>query len=116
VDYSETNKEILNFRNARDWKQFHNARTLAASLTIESSELLEIFQWTKDEDLETTVKNNLEKIKEELADVYIYLAIMVHDLDIDLGEAVIEKLKKNTEKYPLAKAKGSSKKYTEFEE
>lgn len=116
MNSEEISREILKFRNARDWKQFHNARTLAASLTIESSELLEIFQWTKDEDLETTVKNNLEKIKEELADVYIYLAIMVHDLDIDLGEAVIEKLKKNTKKYPLAKAKGSNKKYTEFEE
>lgn len=109
-------KEIIKFRDERDWKQFHNARTLAASIVIESAELLELFQWAKDEEIEEIVERKLDKIKDEIADIYAYLVILAHDLGINLQDAVREKMKKNARKYPVDKAKGTSKKYTEFVE
>ncbi|ACR79540.1 nucleotide pyrophosphohydrolase [Kosmotoga olearia] len=109
-------KEIIKFRDERDWKQFHNARTLAASIVIESAELLELFQWAKDEEIEEIVEKKLDKIKDEIADIYAYLVILAHDLGINLQDAVREKMKKNARKYPVDKAKGTSKKYTEFVE
>lgn len=109
-------KEIIKFRDERDWKQFHNARTLAASIVIESAELLELFQWAKDEEIEEIVEKKLDKIKDEIADIYVYLVIFAHDLDINLQDAVKEKMKKNAQKYPVVKARGTSKKYTEFVE
>ena len=109
-------KEIIKFRDERDWKQFHNARTLAASIIIESAELLELFQWAKDEEIEEIVEKKLDKIKDEIADIYAYLVILAHDLGINLQDAVREKMKKNAQKYPVNKAKGTSKKYTEFVE
>ncbi|MDI3523942.1 nucleotide pyrophosphohydrolase [Kosmotoga sp.] len=109
-------KEIIKFRDERDWKQFHNARTLAVSIVIESAELLELFQWAKDEEIEEIVEEKLDKIKDEIADIYAYLVILAHDLGINLQDAVREKMKKNAQKYPVDKAKGTSKKYTEFVE
>lgn len=114
MDSIET--DIIKFRDERDWKQFHNARTLAASIIIESSELLELFQWAKDEEIEEIVEKKLDKIKDEIADIYVYLVILAHDLDINLQDAVKEKMKKNAQKYPVDKAKGTSKKYTELKE
>ena len=108
--------DIIKFRDERDWKQFHNARTLAASIVIESAELLELFQWAKDEEIEKIVKKKLHKIKDEIADIYVYLVILAHDLNINLQDAVKEKMKKNAQKYPVDKAKGTSKKYTELKE
>ncbi|OAA22096.1 nucleotide pyrophosphohydrolase [Kosmotoga sp. DU53] len=100
-------KEIIKFRDERDWKQFHNARTLAASIVIESAELLELFQWAKDEEIEEIVEKKLDKIKDEIADIYAYLVILAHDLGINLQDAVREKMKKNARKYPVDKAKGN---------
>ena len=108
--------DIIKFRDERDWKQFHNARTLAVSIVIESAELLELFQWAKDEEIEEIVEKKLDKIKDEIADIYVYLVILAHDLDINLQDAVKEKMKKNAQKYPVDKAKGTSKKYTELKE
>ena len=107
----ETIKQVLKFRDDRDWKQFHNPKDLAISISLEAAELLEVFQWSG-----VDVSNNgkLDKIKEELADVVNYCILMADACNLDLDEIVQEKVKRNSEKYPVDKAKGSSKKYNEF--
>jgi NTP pyrophosphatase (non-canonical NTP hydrolase) len=103
--------EVIKFRDERDWKQFHNPKDLAISLSLEVSELLENFQWKTSEE---AVKKNHDNMKDELADVVMYAMMLANELEIDLEEAIIKKLEKNREKYPIEKAKGSSKKYSEF--
>lgn len=90
--------EINKFRDERNWRQYHNSKDLALSLSLEASELLENFQWKSAED---GVEKNRQNIEEELADVFIYGLMMADDLDIDMNEAMLKKLKKNREKYPL---------------
>lgn len=104
-------QEIVKFRNERDWKQFHNPKDLAISLSIEASELLENFQWKNSQE---AVEKNLYNIKDELADVIIYALLLSNELDIDLEQAIKDKLKKNKAKYPIEKAFGTNEKYTEF--
>lgn len=104
-------ENIIRFRDERNWKQFHSPKDLAISLNLEASELLENFQWKSSE---AAVSNNLDAIKDELADIFYYTLLMSHDLGIDLEEALLAKLIKNAEKYPVDKAYGSSKKYTEL--
>lgn len=99
---------LLKFRNERDWEQFHNPKDLALAISIESSELLELFLWKNHTDA------NKEKIKEELADVLAYSFLMAHTFGLDIKEIILEKIKKNATKYPVEKAKGNSKKYTEL--
>ncbi|SEN98640.1 NTP pyrophosphatase, house-cleaning of non-canonical NTPs [Amphibacillus marinus] len=102
---------VIYFRDQRDWQQFHNSKDLALSLSLESSELLENFQWKTSEEAESEKK---DEIQDELADVVIYALMLAHELDIDLSDAVTSKLKKNNEKYPVAKSKGNNRKYKEF--
>lgn len=102
--------EVIQFRDDRDWKQFHNPKDLAISLALEASELLENFQWKNSEQ---AIDANLDNIKDELADVFIYGLMLAHDLDIDVETAILNKLKKNAAKYPIDKFKGTSRKYTE---
>ncbi|MCL6605655.1 MAG: nucleotide pyrophosphohydrolase [Paenibacillus sp.] len=104
-------EEIVAFRDERDWKQFHNPKDLAISLNLEASELLELFQWKSSDE---TVNRNKSEIQDELADVMYYALLMCHDLGINPKQALLDKLKKNAEKYPVDKAFGSNKKYTEF--
>jgi NTP pyrophosphatase (non-canonical NTP hydrolase) len=106
---------ILRFRADRDWQQFHTPRTLAASLAIESAELLEIFQWTPDAELGVVVAAKRDRIEEELADVAIYLLLMAHDLGIDLDQVIERKLEMNAAKYPVELVKGRSDKYTDYQ-
>lgn len=96
-------EKILQFAKDREWEQFHTPENLAKSISIESAELLECFQWSHDYDI--------EKVKEELADVVNYCILMASKLDVDLEQIVLDKLEKNAEKYPVNKAKGNSKKY-----
>ena len=107
----ETINKILKFRDDRDWKQFHNPKDLAISISLESAELLEIFQWSAED---VTCSDKIEKIKEELADVVNYCVLMADACGLDLDEIVQEKLKKNNKKYPVEKAKGSKEKYKEY--
>lgn len=107
----ELQKKIVEFRDARDWRQFHNPKDLAISISLEAAELLEVFQWSGS-DVEVDKKR--EKIKEELADVIIYCALMADRTGLDIAEIVEAKLALNNRKYPVEKAKGSAKKYTEF--
>lgn len=104
----ETINQILKFRDDREWKQFHNPKDLAISISLEASELLEVFQWSG---ADTSSKNKVEKIKEELADVVNYCVLMADACGLDLDEIVQAKIKRNNEKYPVEKAKGKSDKY-----
>ena len=103
----ETIQRIKQFTIDRDWDQFHSPCNLAKSISIEANELLECFQWS-DTDF------NIEKVKEELADVIVYWVDMVEKLNLDVDEIINAKMDSNEVKYPVEKAKGSSKKYNEF--
>mgnify|MGYP000969579118 CR=1 FL=1 len=107
-------ESILNFRDQREWKQFHKPKDVAISLVLEASELLEHFQWKTDEQIAAYVKSNQEGIGQELADVLYWVLLLSHDLGIDLASAARSKLELNARKYPVEKARGSAKKYTEL--
>lgn len=104
----ETINQILKFRDDRDWKQFHNPKDLAISISLEASELLEVFQWSG---ADTSSNNKIEEIKEELADVVNYCVLMADACGLDLDEIVQTKIEKSNEKYPVEKSKGKSDKY-----
>ena len=104
-------EKILKFRDARNWKQFHNPKDIAISISIEAAELLEVFQWSGSD---VSADNKIEKIKEELADVLIYSTLRATDLRLDIDEIISNKIAANDRKYPVEKAIGSSKKYTEL--
>ena len=104
----ETIDYVLAFSRDRDWEQFHNPKDLALSLSLEASELLELFQWL---DSDEAVKRNRDKMREELADVIVYALDFANALGFeDLNSLIMDKMKKNEAKYPLEKAKGSNKK------
>ena len=107
----QTINQVLQFRDDRNWRQFHNPKDLAISLSLEAAELLEVFQWSA-EDL--TCDDKLDKIREELADVLSYCILIADVCGLDLDEIVQAKVKKNAEKYPVEKAFGSKEKYTEL--
>ena len=107
----ETINEVLKFRDDRDWKQFHNPKDLAISISLEAAELLEVFQWSAED---TKCEKKIDKIKEELADVVNYCILMADACGLDLDEIVHEKVRRNNEKYPVEKAFGSKEKYTEL--
>lgn len=111
----ELMQALLQFRDERDWKQFHTFRTLTTSIVLEAAELAEISQWTRDEDLAATVQERRERIEHEVADIAILLSYLVHDLGVDLEQAVQAKLAVNAGKYPVEKSRGSIRKYTELD-
>ena len=106
------NEEIIaalkQFRNDRDWEQFHNPKDLAIAISIEANELMELFLWKNAEDADK------EKVKEELADVFAFAFLLADKYEFDVKEIVLDKIKKNGEKYPVDKSKGSAKKYNEL--
>ena len=108
-------EKILDFRNKRDWKQFHDPKNLAIAMSIESSELLELFLWKSRAESRKVVKDKKEKMADELADILTFAILFAHEVDINIEEAILSKLKKNDKKYPVNKSKGLSKKYTELE-
>ena len=108
ADIEEIIKTLLEFRNERDWAQFHNSKDLALAINVEAGELLELFLWKKSEDA------NKDKIKDELADVFAFSFLLAEKYGFDVKDIVLEKIKKNAEKYPVAKAKGTAKKYDEL--
>ena len=107
----ETVKEVLKFRDDRDWKQFHDPKDLAISISLEASELLEILQWSRDD---VYCLDKIDKIKEELADVMNYCILMADACNLDLDKIITDKIKLNELKYPVDKAKGTSAKYNEL--
>ena len=107
----ETIRRVVNFRDARNWRQFHTPKDLAISMNLEAAELLELFQWSGT-DLECAEKR--EKLREELADVLSYCILMADVCGFDLDEIMNEKVSKNEAKYPVEKARGNAAKYTEL--
>jgi NTP pyrophosphatase (non-canonical NTP hydrolase) len=105
---NEMIKEIVKFRDERDWKQFHTPKDMVISLSLEASELLEIFQWKSNNELSQI---EIANIGEELSDILYYTLLISHDLDIDIEKEFFEKMKMNEKKYPVDKAKGVATKY-----
>ena len=107
-DIKEITKKLLDFRDERDWEQFHNPKDLASAINIETGELLELFLWKNHEEADS------EKVKEELADVLAFAFLLADKYDFDIKEIMLDKIKQNGEKYPVDKAKGTAKKYDEL--
>ena len=107
-------RKLRQFAAERDWDQFHSPKNLAMALSVEAAELLEHFQWLSDADSAALAPEKQAKVREELADVLLYLIRLADKLDIDLATAATDKLNINAEKYPVLKARGSNKKCTEL--
>lgn len=103
--------KVNKFRDDRNWRQFHNEKDLAISISLEASELLELFQWKSSQEV---VDSKKQRIKEELADVLIYSYMMADNMDFDINQIMSEKLKMDSEKYPVKKSFGKNSKYTEL--
>lgn len=116
IRYKSLLKRITNFSIERDWVKFHNPKDIATALSVEASELLEKFMWVGQNDSRKLFDDpkKREEIEDEVADTYIYLLELVVAGDIDLDVVVSRKMKKNAQKYPVAKSKGNAKKYSEF--
>ena len=108
MNKAELLEEIKKFIDERDWEQFHNSKDLAAAISIEAGELLELFLWKENEDV------NLERLKEELADVLSFSLLLANKHDLDINQIISEKIDKNNQKYPVSKSKGTAKKYTDL--
>ncbi len=109
--YNKVIKELIQFRNERDWQQFHDSKNLALAISIEASELNELFLWKKDNEVENV---NQDKLKEELADVLSFAFLLAEKHNLDIFDIISEKIKINNLKYPVEKAKGTAKKYNEL--
>ena len=107
-DIEDLRQAIIKFTQERDWDQFHNGKDLALALSIEAAELNEAFLWKDVSEV------NVEKVKEELADVFNYAILIADKYDLDIKQIVLEKIKRNAEKYPVEKAYGNTKKYNEL--
>lgn len=105
---NELTDKLIAFRDERDWKQFHNPKDLSITLNIEASELLELFLWKNPGDVRK------QDVAEELADILAYALMLAHHYNFDLNEIVRQKIEKNAEKYPVDKARGNARKYTDL--
>ena len=107
----ETIRQVIQFRDDRNWKQFHNPKDLAISLSLEAAELLEIFQWSG---TDLFCEEKMDKVREELADVLCYSILMADVCGLDLDEIIQAKVARNCQKYPVEQAYGCKDKYTEL--
>jgi dCTP diphosphatase len=105
---------IIKFTDERDWKKFHSPKNLAISISLEASELLEIFQWMNQDDSYNLSREELNKVKDEIGDIFIYMLNIANKLNLDIIQCAYDKIEKNREKYPTHLSKGSSKKYNEL--
>lgn len=110
-DIKTITKALVDFRNERNWEQFHNPKDLALALSIEAAELNELYLWKNEEEIKEI---NHEKISEELADVFAYAFMLAEKYGFDVSEIVLDKMKKNAKKYPVEKSKNLATKYTEL--
>ncbi|KJU85127.1 NTP Pyrophosphohydrolase MazG-like protein [Candidatus Magnetobacterium bavaricum] len=107
-------KELREFARQRDWEKFHTPKNLAMALSVEVAEVVEIFQWMKEQESTTLDESRLRHLKEEIGDVFIYLVNLADKFGIDPLEAAMEKLRRNREKYPADVVRGKAAKYTEY--
>ena len=112
ADLESIQEKIISFRNERDWAQFHDPKNLAEALSIEAGELLESFLWKTTEQSRNLSPEELKNVKEELADIFIFLTYLSEEYKIDLFKEVENKIAQNAAKYPVEKARGSNRKYT----
>ena len=117
VDIEALTKALLDFRDARDWRQFHTLRNLIISLNLEAGELLELTQWKSDDEVDAMLgdEGKMSALRDECADVLLYLLLIAEKGRFDLLQAAMAKLEKNAVKYPVDKCFGSSRKYTELD-
>lgn len=113
MDYEKIRNEILDFREKRDWKQFHNPKDLATAISIEAAELEEVFLWKSQEESYEIWKND-SKVKEEFADIFNFMVLFAEECGIDIEKEVLAKIEKNNQKYSVEKSKGKSDKYTKL--
>lgn len=113
-DIADIQARIRQFREERDWMQFHSPKNLACSISIEAAELLEHFQWANPQAGDQAILDKKEAIAHEIADILVYTLELADNLGIDPKAAILAKLELNAQKYPVAKARGSIKKYTEL--
>jgi len=111
MDISKIQNQLEKFAIERDWRQFHTPKNLAMALSVEASELVEIFQWLKPEESNSPDQKQIESINDEVADIAMYLLRFCSVLEIDLESAIKSKLERNAEKYPINLSKGNSQKY-----
>ncbi len=114
TDLNTLKLRLRDFAKARDWDQFHSPKNLSMALSAEVAEIIEHFQWLTEEQSKNLAENKLKEVETELADTLIYLIRLADKLDIDLLAAATNKIEKNELKYPVDKAKGNAKKYTEY--
>ena len=107
-DIDQITEELVSFRDQRNWKQFHNSKDLAIAISIEAAELNELFLWKKEEEAEQVDR---EKLCEELADIFAFSFLLANKHKLDVKEIVLDKIRKNNEKYPVDKARDSASKY-----
>ena len=113
-DIARFQKMAVAFRDARDWKQFHNPKDMALSLVLEAAEVMEHFQWKTPAEVQAYLKEHKSEVGEELADVLHWVVLMSHDMGIDLAQAFEAKMKKNEKRYPVEKSKGKHTKYNKL--
>ena len=107
---------VREFRDERDWKQFHTPKDMALSLLLEAGELAEHFQWKSDGQSWEHIDDNKDAVSDELADIFYWVLLLAHDFDIDLENALRSKMTKNREKYPIDKSRGNSAKYSSLKD
>ena len=113
-DLKSITEKIIQFRDARQWGQYHDPKNLSQALGIEAAELQEIFLWKTPEESRNLSQKDISRVSEEIANIFIYLNYLCHEFKIDLFGATLKKIEKNAVKYPIGKSKGSNKKYNEL--
>lgn len=116
INIEKINNLVCDFNKEREWEQFHSIKNLSMALAVESSELMELFQWMTEMDSEN-VKNDINlksKLEDEISDVFIYLMRIAVKANVDIEQSILKKIEKNRSKYPIEKSKGNSKKYSDF--
>jgi len=113
-DLEELRQRVADFAKERDWDQFHSPKNLVMALTVEAAELQEHFQWLSEEDSQALPSDKRQAVADEIADVLVYLVRLADRLNIDMADAVTQKMARNEDKYPADKVRGSARKYTEY--
>lgn len=113
-DLNDLIAQVVRFRDERDWRQFHTTKDVAISLALEAAEVLELTQWQRDEELRQLSAEQQARFAQELSDVLYWVLLLAHDLDLDLVAAFQAKLAENAAKYPVDKARGSRRKYSDL--